>query len=71
MLGEVEALVTDVRQLDVHGVVYVDLTVAYRDRSVASARLGLESVPADLTQGERVIVRTVANMIVAVERPAD
>jgi hypothetical protein len=68
MLGEVEALVVDVRPFDVHGVGYVDVTVAYRDRSTATARLGQESVPADLVVGEQVVVRVVANMIVAVER---
>ena len=45
-----------------------DLTVAYRDRSTESARLGRESVPEDLEKGERVIVRSAANMIVAIER---
>jgi hypothetical protein len=69
VLGEAEAIVVDVRPLDVHGVGYVDLTVAYRDRSTDSARLGQESVPEDLEKGERVIVRSAANMIVAVERP--
>lgn|GEM_PF-978954 len=69
MLGQAEALVVDVRPFDVHGVGYVDLTVAYRDRSTATARLGRESVPEDLAKGDRVIVRSAANMIVAVERP--
>jgi hypothetical protein len=68
MLGEADALVVDVRPFDVHGVGYVDVTVAYRDRSTASARLGLESVPEGLAAGEQVIVRVVANMIVAIER---
>jgi hypothetical protein len=68
VLGEKEAIVVDVRPLDVHGVGYVDLTVAYRDRSTESARLGRESVPEDLEKGERVIVRSAANMIVAIER---
>jgi hypothetical protein len=68
MLGEAEALVVDVRPLDVHGVGYVDITVAYRDRSVATARLGRESVPDGVEAGEPVIVRTAANMIVAIER---
>ncbi|HET9311137.1 MAG TPA: hypothetical protein VFP41_07940 [Actinomycetota bacterium] len=71
MLGQAEALVIDVRPFDVHGVGYVDLTVAYRDRSTATARLGRESVPEDLANGDRVIVRSAANMIVAVERPPD
>lgn len=68
MLGEVEALVVDVRHFDVHGVGYVDVTVAYRDRSTATARLGQESVPAGLAAGDQVVVRVVANMIVAIQR---
>lgn len=68
MLGETEALVIDVSRFDVHGVDYVDVTVAYRDRSTASARLGRESVPEDLAPGDQVVVRVVANMIVAIER---
>jgi hypothetical protein len=70
VLGEAEALVVDVRPLDVHGVGYVDLTVAYRDRSTDTARLGRESVPDGLAKGDRVIVRSAANMIVAIERSA-
>jgi len=69
VLGQAEALVVDVRPFDVHGVGYVDRTVAYRERSTATARLGRESVPEDLAKGDRVIVRSAANMIVAVERP--
>lgn len=69
MLGEAEALVIQLRPLDVHGVGYVDVTVAYRDRSVVTARLGAESVPSDLREGEQVVVRTAVNMIVAIERP--
>jgi hypothetical protein len=68
MLGDVEALVVDVRPFDVHGVGYVDVTVAYRDRSTATARLGQESVPPELAVGDQVVVRLVANMIVAIER---
>lgn len=69
MLGEAEALVIRLRPLDVHGVGYVDVTVAYHDRSVVTARLGTESVPSDLREGEQVVVRTAVNMIVAIERP--
>jgi hypothetical protein len=68
MLGEVEALVVDVRGFDVHGVGYVDVTVAYRDRSTATTRLGQESVPAELAVGDQVVVRLVANMIVGIDR---
>lgn len=68
MLGEVEVLVVDVCHLDVHGVGYVDVTFAYRDRSVGTARLGRESVPTDLATGQRVLVRQAANVIVAIDR---
>ena len=63
-----EALVVDVRPFDVHGVGYVDVTVAYRDRSTATSRLGRESVPEELSVGDQVVVRLVANMIVGIER---
>ena len=68
MLGEREALVVDVRPFDVHGVPYADVTVAYRDRRVETARLGRESMPADLQPGEEVLVSSAVNMIVAIRR---
>ncbi len=71
MLGAVEAMVIEVRPYDVHGVPYVDVTVALPDRSTQTARLGRESVPLELEAGEPVIVRTAVNMIVAIERPPD
>ena len=45
MLGEQEAVVLEVRPWDVHGVGHVDVTLAYPDRTVETARLGRESVP--------------------------
>ena len=68
VLGEREALVVDVKAWDVHGVGYVDVTVAYRDRSVETARLGRESVPTDLAAGDEVLVSTAVNMIVGIRR---
>jgi hypothetical protein len=68
VLGEQEALVVDIKPWDVHGVGYVDVTVAYRDRSVATARLGRESVPQDLAAGDEVLVSTAVNMIVGIRR---
>jgi hypothetical protein len=68
MLGQADALVVEVNHLDVHGVGYVDVILAYRDRSTATARLGSESVPDGLAAGEQVVARIVANMIVAIER---
>jgi hypothetical protein len=70
VLGEAEALVVEVTPLSVHGVRYVDVTVSYRDRTVATARLGVESVPSDLRSGEQVVVRTAMNTIVAIDRPS-
>ena len=44
MMGEQhEALVVDVTPWDVHGVGYVDVTIALRDRTLETARLGKES----------------------------
>jgi hypothetical protein len=68
VLGEREALVLEVRPWDVHGVGYVDVTVAYRDRSTETARLGRESIPPDLEAGDEVLVSTAVNMIVAIRR---
>ncbi len=69
MLGEREAIVVEVAPFNVHGVAHVDVRVAYRDRSTASARLGAESIPAGLARGDEVVVSTALNMIVAVRRP--
>lgn len=69
MLGEVEAVVLDVKPFDLHGVVYADVTIAYRDRSVDQARLGPEGVPEDLETGEVVLATKVANMVISLRRP--
>ena len=68
VLGEREALVLEVRSWDVHGVGYVDVTVAYRDRSVETARLGGESVPEGLAAGDEILVSSAVNMIVGIRR---
>jgi hypothetical protein len=70
MLGEREALVLDVQSMSVHGMTYVDVTVAFRDRSVHQARLGSESVPPDLKTGEEVLATEAVNMIVSIRRPS-
>ncbi len=69
MLGDLPALVMDVRPFDVHGVAYMDVTVVFKDRSVETARLGSESVPEALATGEEVLVSKAVNMIVAIRRP--
>jgi hypothetical protein len=69
MFDERDALVLEVRPWDVHGSGFVDVTVAYPDRRVETARLGRESAPSDLVAGERVTVRVVMNSIVEVLRP--
>lgn len=69
MLREAEAVVLEIKPWDVHGVGYVDVTVAYQDRSTETARLGPESVPEDLQAGDRVLVSRAVNMIVAIRRP--
>ena len=69
MFDEREALVLEVRSWEVHGSGFVDVTVAYQDRRVETARLGRESAPPDLEAGERVTVRVVMSTIVEVLRP--
>ncbi len=69
MLGEQDALVLEVRPLSVHGLGFVDVKVAFRDRSVHEARLGPESVPPDLQPGEQILAMLAANMIVSLRRP--
>ena len=68
VLGEQEAMVIEVRPWDVHGVGYIDVTVAYRDRSVETARLGRESVPPDLAAGDEVLVSKAVNMIIGLRK---
>ena len=70
MLGEQEAVIVEVRPWDVHGVMHVDLTLVYPDRSVETARLGQESVPEGLTAGEHVLVMKAMNVVVEVRRPS-
>ena len=72
MLGEAEALVVDVRPFDVHGVGYVDVTVAFRDRTVETARLGAEECARPIFgPGSRWSSRLVANMVVSLDDRAD
>jgi hypothetical protein len=69
MTGEVDVQVIDVRRLDVHGVVYVDVALRYPDGTTDSGRLGSEAIPEDLRAGERVLAMRIANMIVSIRRP--
>jgi len=71
MLGEEEAIVLQTRSFDLHGVTYHDVAVGLRDRSVQEARLGPESVPEDLREGDRILVTRVANLVVSIRRPDD
>jgi hypothetical protein len=68
-MGEREATVREVREFDLHGARYVDVTVAYPDEVLETARLGGESVPDRLQEGERVLVARAVNMIVSMRRP--
>ena len=69
MLGEEEAVILEVKPLDIHGVRYFDLAVGFPDRSVQQTRLGAESVPGDLENGDRVLATRVANMVISIRRP--
>lgn len=69
VLGEREGTIREVRLLDVHGARYADVTVAYPDGVLETARLGAESIPDDLQAGEHVWVSRAVNMILAIRRP--
>ena len=69
MLGEREAEVQQIRRFEIHGSPFADVTVVYPDRSIQTARLGAESIPEDLEVGDRVLVSSAVNMIVAIRRP--
>jgi hypothetical protein len=70
MLGEHEAMVLEVSPFDLHGVRYMDVTVAFPDRSVEHARLGPEAVPEGLRAGDRVMAMRAAGMVVSLRRKA-
>jgi hypothetical protein len=69
VLGEQEAVVTEIRPFDLHGVTYYDIALALSDGSTQSARLGPEGVPEGLRAGDRVMATMAANMVVSVRRP--
>jgi hypothetical protein len=68
MLGDQEAVVSAIRPFLLHDVPYFDLALTFSDGRTASARLGQESVPADLQPGDRVVATMAANMVVSVRR---
>jgi hypothetical protein len=69
MLGDREAVVTEVKPFDLHGVTYYDLALIFSDGSTQSARLGPEGVPDGLKAGDGVLVTMAANMVVSLRRP--
>lgn len=71
MLGDRDAIVLEVRRFDIHGAGFVDVTVAFEDRSTTSARLGAESVPPEIARGDRVTVSLAMNMIVEIRGAQD
>ncbi|MEX0832534.1 MAG: hypothetical protein WD757_07785 [Actinomycetota bacterium] len=69
MLGEQEATTLVVETVDVHGVIYMDVTLRFPDDAVETARLGVESVPQGLRAAEKVVVVRAANVVVSLRRP--
>lgn len=68
MLGDREAVVSEVRSFDLHGVTYTDVTLGMQDGTVQTARLGPEAVPEGLSVGDRVVATMAANMVVSLRR---
>jgi hypothetical protein len=69
MLGDREAVVTEVKPFDLHGVTYYDLALRFSDGNTQSARLGPEGVPDGLKAEDRVLVTMAVNMVVSLRRP--
>jgi hypothetical protein len=69
VLGDREGTVREVREVQIHGSRFADVTVDYPDGVIETARLGAESIPGGLQAGERVIVSRAMNMIVSIRRP--
>jgi hypothetical protein len=69
MLGDREAMVTEVKSFDLHGVTFDDLALIFSDGSTQSARLGPEGVPDGLRAGDGVLVTMAANMVVSLRHP--
>jgi hypothetical protein len=70
MLGIRNAVVAQVRRYEIHGSPYVEVALAFEDRTFATAQLGAESVPEGIEPGDRVLVRSAMNVVVALERPS-
>lgn len=70
VLSAREAVVAEVRRYEVHGAPFVEVALAFADRTFEKAQLGAESVPEALAAGDPVIVRSAMNVVVALERPA-
>jgi len=70
MLGTRDAVVAEIRHYEIHGSPYVEVTLAFADRTFTKAQLGAESVPAGIEPGDLVVVRSAMNVVVALERPA-
>jgi hypothetical protein len=68
-VGEEDAVVLKAEPWNVHGVEHLDVTLAYIDGKVESARLGAGSVPDGLKPGDRVIASKAANIVVEIRRP--
>lgn len=68
VLGAREAVVAEVRRYEIHGAPFVEVALAFPDRTFEKVQLGAESVPEELAAGDPVIVRSAMNVVVALER---
>jgi hypothetical protein len=69
VLGDQDAVVTEVTPFNLHGVTYYDVELSFPDGSARSARLGPEGVPEGIQTGDKVIAMLAANMVVSLRRP--
>jgi hypothetical protein len=68
MFGDDVGTIEAVRSFDLHGVTYYDLAIKLDDGRIEETRLGPESVPGGIAQGDRVRLIRAGFMIIQVAR---
>jgi molybdopterin-binding protein len=66
MLGDQEAVVVAIEPVSIHGSQHVDLTIRLADGREITSRIGRESVPDDVQEGDEVRARLVMGQVVEI-----
>lgn len=71
MFGNEDGTVVSLRPFSLHGMTWWDVVVQFDDGRTEEARLGPEGVPDGVREGERLLVKKVAMIIISLERIAE